>query len=139
MAGDGLNHASMTLTEQLPILQVLVPFVAAPLIVFIGSRALAWPIAFASSVASFAIAVTAVGPGDRRGRDLISYRGVGAAAWNRIPCRRHQCLCLAVDFWDQQRGIAVCPRQPVGRIAATQAYAFLCLVHAVPDRVCLGW
>ena len=41
MAGDGLNHVSMTLTEQLPILQVLVPFVAAPLIVFIGSRSLA--------------------------------------------------------------------------------------------------
>ena len=57
MAGDGLNHVSMTLTEQLPILQVLVPFVAAPLIVFIGSRSLAWLIAFANSIASFAIAV----------------------------------------------------------------------------------
>ena len=56
MAGDGLNHVSMTLTEQLPILQVLVPFVAAPLIVFIGSRSLAWPIAFAGSIAPFAIA-----------------------------------------------------------------------------------
>ena len=71
MAGDGLNHVSMTLTEQLPILQVLVPFVAAPLIVFIGSRSLAWPSAFASSIASFAIAVLLLG--QVIDGDVISY------------------------------------------------------------------
>ena len=77
MAGDALNHASMTLTEQLPILQVLVPFVAAPLIVFIGSRALAWPIAFASSVASFVIASLLLG--QVINGDVISYHRGGWA------------------------------------------------------------
>ena len=56
MAADALNLASMTLADHLPILQVLVPFVAAPLIVFIGSRSLAWPIAFVTSVASLVVA-----------------------------------------------------------------------------------
>ncbi|MGY9011619.1 MAG: monovalent cation/H+ antiporter subunit D family protein [Rhodobacterales bacterium] len=56
MATDMVHHASMTLTDHLPILQVLVPFMAAPLIVFVGRRELAWPVAFVASVASFVIA-----------------------------------------------------------------------------------
>jgi len=51
-------QAVRTLADQLPILQVLVPFVAAPLTVIIGARRLAWPIAFAASLATLAIALT---------------------------------------------------------------------------------
>lgn len=46
MASETVHHTAMTLSEHLPILEILVPFVAAPLIVFIGRRDLAWPIAF---------------------------------------------------------------------------------------------
>jgi formate hydrogenlyase subunit 3/multisubunit Na+/H+ antiporter MnhD subunit len=47
----------LTLSDQLPALQVLIPFVAAPLMVFIGVRSLAWPIAFLASLASLVISV----------------------------------------------------------------------------------
>jgi len=56
MAIDAAQVAR-TLVDQLPILQVVVPFFAAPLIVLIGSRRLAWPIAFAASLATFFIAL----------------------------------------------------------------------------------
>jgi multicomponent Na+:H+ antiporter subunit D len=51
----------MSLTEQLPVLQVLVPFLAAPLIVFLGSRGLAWILAFGTSAAAFVIAALLLG------------------------------------------------------------------------------
>ncbi len=51
------TNVAMTLTEQLPILQILVPFVTAPLIVLIGSRRLTWSLAFSASVLSFVIAI----------------------------------------------------------------------------------
>ncbi|MGO4916917.1 monovalent cation/H+ antiporter subunit D family protein [Pseudogemmobacter sp. W21_MBD1_M6] len=57
MQSEAIEHAALTLTDHLPVLQVLVPFVAAPLIVLIGSRRLAWPIAFATSAIAFAISV----------------------------------------------------------------------------------
>jgi multicomponent Na+:H+ antiporter subunit D len=44
-----------TFSDHLPVLQVVVPLVTAPLIVFIGHRALAWPLAFVSSVIAFLI------------------------------------------------------------------------------------
>lgn len=50
-------HIARTLTDHLPILVVLVPFLAAPLTVLLGSRRLAWPIAFAASLASFLISI----------------------------------------------------------------------------------
>ncbi len=50
-------HVARTFVEHLPILVVLVPFLAAPLTVLIGSRRLAWPIAFLASLASFLISV----------------------------------------------------------------------------------
>ncbi|MCB1339991.1 MAG: monovalent cation/H+ antiporter subunit D family protein [Pseudooceanicola sp.] len=56
MATESVVHTAMTLHDHLPVLQILVPFIAAPLTVFIGSRALAWPISFASSVVSLVIA-----------------------------------------------------------------------------------
>ena len=49
MATETVHHAA-TLADHLPILQVLVPFLAAPIVVVLGSRALAWPLAFASSL-----------------------------------------------------------------------------------------
>ncbi len=52
------TQVARTLADHLPILQVLVPFVAAPLVVLIGSRKLAWPIAFVASLATFFIALT---------------------------------------------------------------------------------
>ena len=56
MATQEVHHVALTLTDHLPILQVLVPFVAAPLVVVLGSRRLAWPIAFAGSAIAFVIA-----------------------------------------------------------------------------------
>ena len=50
-------HIAKTLTDHLPVLVVLVPFLAAPLTVLVGSRRLAWPIAFVASAASFVIAI----------------------------------------------------------------------------------
>ena len=56
MATQEVHHVALTLTDHLPILEVLVPLVAAPLVVVLGSRRLAWPIAFAASAISFVIA-----------------------------------------------------------------------------------
>jgi multicomponent Na+:H+ antiporter subunit D len=55
MAGETAHHTALTLQDHLPILQVLIPFVASPLIVLIGSRGLAWFIAFAASLAAFIV------------------------------------------------------------------------------------
>lgn len=52
-----VTQIALTLKEQLPILQIVVPFVAAPLIVFFGSRSLTWPITFAASAISLWISV----------------------------------------------------------------------------------
>ena len=46
-----IQEVSLSLREQLPALQIVVPFIAAPLIVMLGSRTLAWWIAFLSSLA----------------------------------------------------------------------------------------
>ena len=56
MATQDVHHVALTLTDHLPILEVLVPCVAAPLVVILGSRRLAWPIAFVASAASLVIA-----------------------------------------------------------------------------------
>lgn len=56
MATETVQHTALTLVDHLPALQILVPFIAAPIIVLIGSRKLAWPIAFAASAISFVIA-----------------------------------------------------------------------------------
>ena len=48
-SGHAAEHVALSLVEQLPVLVILIPFVAAPLIVFIGSRRLAWPLTFAAS------------------------------------------------------------------------------------------
>ena len=51
-----VHHTALTLKDHLPILQVLIPFCTAPLIVFFGARSLAWPMAFIASVLSLVIA-----------------------------------------------------------------------------------
>jgi|TARA_B110000971_G_scaffold18423_1_gene16910 multicomponent Na+:H+ antiporter subunit D len=56
MATQTVHYTTMALTDHLPILQILIPFIAAPLIVFIGRRELAWAIAFIASAASFVVA-----------------------------------------------------------------------------------
>ncbi len=48
-------HTTYEMVDHLPVLSVLVPFIAAPLIVLIGARGLAWPIAMIASVASLLI------------------------------------------------------------------------------------
>ena len=58
MSTEATQHIAMTLNDHLPVLQVLVPFLAAPLIVLLGSRRLAWSIAFITSAISFIIAAT---------------------------------------------------------------------------------
>jgi len=55
MAIETTEQVALTLRDHLPILQVLVPFVAAPLCVFIGGRRFAWPLAFVASVIAFVI------------------------------------------------------------------------------------
>ncbi|MEE9387868.1 MAG: monovalent cation/H+ antiporter subunit D family protein [Paracoccaceae bacterium] len=51
-------HIARSFSDHLPVLQVMVPFIVAPIIVMIGSRRAAWPLAFAASLATFAIALT---------------------------------------------------------------------------------
>ena len=53
MAADTTHHVAKTLVDHLPILPIVIPLIAAPLCVLIGSRRLAWPIAFVASVLSF--------------------------------------------------------------------------------------
>jgi multicomponent Na+:H+ antiporter subunit D len=48
-------HAVRTIWDHLPVLQVVIPLITAPLIVFAGYRALAWPLAFISSLIAFLI------------------------------------------------------------------------------------
>jgi multicomponent Na+:H+ antiporter subunit D len=45
----------MTLMDHLPILGVVIPLIAAPLIVFIGNRSAAWIISFLASAAAFVV------------------------------------------------------------------------------------
>jgi multicomponent Na+:H+ antiporter subunit D len=51
------EHTARALVDHLPLLQVLVPFCTAPIIVLIGSRRLAWPLAFLSSAIALVISV----------------------------------------------------------------------------------
>ncbi|MDB4071782.1 monovalent cation/H+ antiporter subunit D family protein [Amylibacter sp.] len=51
------EHTARDLIDHLPLLQVLVPFCTAPVIVLFGSRRFAWPLAFISSVISLIISV----------------------------------------------------------------------------------
>ena len=37
-----VEHVALGLVDQLPILQIVVPFIAAPIIVLLGVRQLAW-------------------------------------------------------------------------------------------------
>ena len=52
---EPVHHVALSLAEQLPILQVIVPFIVAPLIVFLGIRQLAWPLAFLASLSCLVI------------------------------------------------------------------------------------
>ena len=47
---------AMTLTDQLPILQTVIPMLSAPIIVLLGSRMAAWWIAFIASLCTLACA-----------------------------------------------------------------------------------
>lgn len=57
MSVTSVLHTAMSLNDQLPALQILVTFIAAPLVVVFGSRRMAWPITFAASAISFVIAL----------------------------------------------------------------------------------
>jgi len=52
-----VEHTARTLTDHLPVLQVLIPFMAAPIIVFLGSKRLAWGLAFLATAASFVVSI----------------------------------------------------------------------------------
>jgi multicomponent Na+:H+ antiporter subunit D len=56
MAAGAVPQEAATLMDHLPVLVVLIPFLAAPLSVLIGSRRLVWPLAFAASLGAFAVA-----------------------------------------------------------------------------------
>ena len=57
MATETVPHTALTLVDHLPVLVVLLPFVAAPLAVLLGARWLSWPIAFLATLASFVVAI----------------------------------------------------------------------------------
>ncbi len=65
-------QAALTLMDHLPVLVVLVPFLAAPLVVLLGGRRLVWPITFAAAASSLAIALTLLG--QVLDGEAISYR-----------------------------------------------------------------
>ena len=107
MATEATQHVAMSLADHLPMLQVLVPFVAAPLIVVLGSRRLAWPLAFASSLAAFVIAILLL----MRVIDgtVLSYHiGGWEPPLDRVPDRRGQCLCPAACHRHQHGRASVC-------------------------------
>ncbi len=72
METETVQLAAKTLADHLPVLQVLIPFISAPLLVLIGSRRLAWPIAFAASAATFGIAIALLA--QVLGGGVISYQ-----------------------------------------------------------------
>ncbi len=53
MESELLRQSGLTWIDQLPILVIVIPFLAAPLIVLLGARALAWSIAFAATLVAF--------------------------------------------------------------------------------------
>ena len=55
-----VDHVALSLIEQLPILQIALPFIAAPVIVFIGQRQIAWILALAASALSFLVSIIIV-------------------------------------------------------------------------------
>ena len=58
LSHDTALHLSMTLTEQLPILQVVLPLFAAPILIFIGRQNFSWAIAFFASLTSLLISAS---------------------------------------------------------------------------------
>ena len=50
-----VHHVALTLREQLPALAIVIPFLTAPTIVLIGSRALAWWLSFAACAATLIV------------------------------------------------------------------------------------
>lgn len=52
-----VEHTARTMIDQFPVLQVLIPFCAAPLIVLLGSRKMAWPLAFLASLSALVISI----------------------------------------------------------------------------------
>ncbi len=58
MTSHMLQYDYFGLIKHLPILQVLIPFVTAPLIVFIGKRHVSFWLTFLASILSLIIAIT---------------------------------------------------------------------------------
>jgi multicomponent Na+:H+ antiporter subunit D len=56
MSAVETQHIARSFADHLPVLQVVIPLVSAPLIVFIGNRKLAWALAFVASATTFVIA-----------------------------------------------------------------------------------
>ncbi|MFT4714968.1 MAG: multicomponent Na+:H+ antiporter subunit D [Paracoccaceae bacterium] len=61
MSTEVIHHTAAVWSDHLPVLVVLIPFLAAPIMVVLGSRALAWPIAFLASIAAFIVSVMLLG------------------------------------------------------------------------------
>ena len=55
-----VEHVALGLVDQLPILQIVVPFIAAPIIVLLGVRQLAWLLTFIASAVSFVISIALI-------------------------------------------------------------------------------
>ena len=74
MADPITAHEALTLSAQLPVLPILIPFLAAPIIAVVGVRSVAWPIAFAASLLSF-IASILLMLDVRDGSEVVYYLG----------------------------------------------------------------
>lgn len=57
MADASLQHTALGLSDHLPVLVVLIPFITAPLLVLLGRRLLAWPLTFLAVAGSFVVSV----------------------------------------------------------------------------------
>lgn len=77
MAEGSVQHTALSLLDHLPVLVVLIPFLAAPLVVLIGRNWLAWPLAFIAALGSFAVSVMMLAK--VRGGEVLSYHMGGWA------------------------------------------------------------
>ncbi len=57
MAIEHANHVALSLQEQLPIWLIVIPFIAAPLILLLGNKQLAWLLSFIATGISLFISI----------------------------------------------------------------------------------
>ena len=76
--------------EQLPILQVTVPLIAAPLCVLLGNRKLTYVFALAVCWATFGISLALMSQVLQTGTDFVRTRKLAGSLWHRLRRRLPQ-------------------------------------------------